>query len=54
MPYIIFKVRARWYIRYRDEQLESSMNLITNSYLSCNDIIKAVNENLDTVMFIIL
>lgn len=47
MPYIVFKVRARWYIRNRDEQLESSMNLITNSYLGCNDIIKAVNENLD-------
>lgn len=47
IPYIVFKVRARWYIRNRDEQLESSMNLITNSYLGCNDIIKAVNENLD-------
>ena len=47
VPYIVFKVRARWYIRNRDEQLESSMNLITNSYLGCNDIIKAVNENLD-------
>ena len=47
MPYIVFKVRARWYIRNRDELLENSMNLITNSYLGCNDIIKAVNENLD-------
>ena len=47
LPYIILKVRARWYIRNRDEQLESSMNLITNSYLGCNDIISAVNENLD-------
>ena len=49
LPYIIFKVRARWYIRHREEQLESSMNLITNSYLGCNDIIKAVNENLDKI-----
>ena len=47
MPYIFFKVRARWYIRNKEEQLENSMNLITNSYLGCNDIIKAVNENLD-------
>lgn len=47
IPYVIFKVRARWYIRNRDEQLENSMNLITNSYLGCNDIINAVNENLD-------
>lgn len=47
MPYIIFKVRARWYKRNQDELLENSMNLITNSYLSCNDIIKAVNDNLD-------
>lgn len=27
--------------------MENSMNLITNSYLSCNDIIKSINENLD-------
>ena len=47
VPYIVFKVRARWYIRNCDEQLETSMNLITNSYLGCNDIITAVNENLD-------
>lgn len=47
MPYIVFKVRARWYKRNQDELLENSMNLITNSYLGCNDIITAVNENLD-------
>lgn len=47
MPYIILKIRARWYKRNQDELLENTMNLITNSYLSCNDIIKAVNENLD-------
>lgn len=47
VPYIIFKIRARWYRRNQDELLESSMNLITNSYLGCNDIITAVNENLD-------
>lgn len=47
VPFIIFKVRARWYKRNQDELLENAMNLITNSYLSCNDIITAVNENLD-------
>lgn len=47
LPFIIFKVRARWYKRNQDELLENAMNLITNSYLSCNDIITAVNENLD-------
>ena len=47
LPYIILKVRARWYIRNQDELLENTMNLITNSYLSCNDVITAVNENLD-------
>ena len=47
VPYIIFKVRSRWYKRNQDELLENSMNLITNSYLGCNDIITAVNENLD-------
>lgn len=47
LPYIILKVRARWYKRNQDELLENSMNLITNSYLGCNDIITAVNENLD-------
>lgn len=47
VPYIILKIRARWYKRNQDELLENTMNLITNSYLSCNDIIKAVNENLD-------
>ena len=47
VPYIVLKVRARWYKRNQDELLENSMNLITNSYLSCNDIIKAVNDNLD-------
>lgn len=47
LPYIILKVKARWYIRNQDELLENTMNLITNSYLSCNDVITAVNENLD-------
>ena len=47
VPYIVLKVRARWYKRNQDELLENSMNLITNSYLGCNDIITAVNENLD-------
>ena len=47
IPYIILKIRGRWYKRSQDEMLESSMNLITNSYLGCNDIITAVNENLD-------
>lgn len=47
MPYIILKVRARWYRRNQDELLENSMNLITNSYLGCNDLITAVNENLN-------
>ena len=47
VPFIILKIRARWYKRNQDELLENTMNLITNSYLSCNDIIKAVNENLD-------
>ncbi len=47
MPYIILKVRARWYKRNQDELLENSMSLITNSYLGCNDIITAVNENLN-------
>lgn len=47
MPYIILKVRARWYKRNQDELLENSMNLITNSYLGCNDLITAVNDNLN-------
>ena len=47
VPYIILRIRARWYKRNQDELLENTMNLITNTYLSCNDIIKAVNENLD-------
>lgn len=47
MPYIILNVRSRWYKRNQDELLENSMNLITNSYLGCNDIITAVNENLN-------
>lgn len=46
-PFIVLKIRARWYKRNQDELLENTMNLITNSYLSCNDIIKAINENLD-------
>ena len=47
IPYIIFKVKARWYKRNQDELLENTMSIITNSYLSCNDIIAAVNENLN-------
>ena len=47
LPFIVLKIKARWYKRNQDELLENTMNLITNSYLSCNDIIKAVNENLD-------
>jgi len=47
VPYIFLNVRSRWYKRNQDELLENSMNLITNSYLGCNDIITAVNENLN-------
>lgn len=47
LPYIVLKIRARWYTRNQEEMLENTMNLITNSYISCNDIIKAVSENLD-------
>lgn len=47
VPYIILNVRSRWYKRNQDELLENSMNFITNSYLGCNDIITAVNENLN-------
>ena len=47
IPYIFLNVRSRWYKRNQDELLENSMNLITNSYLGCNDIITAVNENLN-------
>ena len=46
VPYIFLKVKSRWYKRSQDELLENSMGLITNSYISGNDIIKAVNENL--------
>lgn len=46
-PYIVFKVKARWYKRNQDELLENNMSIITNSYLSCNDILAAVNENLN-------
>ena len=46
VPYIFLKVKSRWYKRNQDELLENTMSLITNSYISCNDIIKAVNENL--------
>lgn len=49
VPFIVLKVRARWYKRSQDELLENSMNLITNSYLNCNDIITAVNENLNKI-----
>lgn len=47
IPYIILKVKARWYKRNQDELLENTMSIITNSYLSCNDILAAINENLD-------
>jgi Flp pilus assembly protein TadB len=46
VPYIFLKVKSRWYKRNQDELLENSLSLITNSYISCNDIIKAVSENL--------
>ena len=46
VPYIFLKVKSRWYKRNQDELLENTLSLITNSYISCNDIIKAVNENL--------
>lgn len=46
VPYIFLKVKSRWYKRSQDELLENTLSLITNSYISCNDIIKAVNENL--------
>ena len=47
VPYIVFKVKARWYRRNQDELLENTMSIITNSYLSCNDILATINENLD-------
>jgi len=45
-PYIYYKVKSRWYRRNQDELLENTLSIITNSYISCNDIISAVNENL--------
>ena len=41
-----YKVKSRWYRRNQDELLENTLSIITNSYISCNDIISAVNENL--------
>lgn len=46
MPYLYFKVKSRWYKRNQDELLENTMSMITNTYVGCNDIIKAVNDNL--------
>lgn len=46
-PYIYMSVRARWYRRRQNGLLENTLNLLTNSYISCNDIIKAVSDNLD-------
>lgn len=46
MPYLYFKVKSRWYKRNQDDLLENTMSMITNTYVGCNDIIKAVNDNL--------
>lgn len=46
-PYLYMTVRARWYRRRQNELLENTMNIVTNSYIGCNDIIKAVSDNLD-------
>ncbi len=46
IPYIFLKVKSRWYKRNQDELLENTLSIITDSYIVCNDIIKATNENL--------
>ena len=46
IPYIFLKVKSRWYKRNQDELLENTLSIITDSYIVCNDIIKAINENL--------
>lgn len=45
-PYIFMRVRSRWYRRRQNEELENTLSIITNSYISCNDIVKAINDNL--------
>lgn len=45
-PLILIRIRTGDYIRSLNEKLESAMGTVTNSYVSCGDLIGAVENNL--------
>ena len=45
-PLIVIRIRTGDYIRSLNEKLESAMGTVTNSYVSCSDLIGAVESNL--------
>lgn len=49
MPLQYLKVRQSSYVQMINEQMETVLSLITNSYLQSGDIIKAIKENLHRI-----
>lgn len=47
VPLLSYRVRSRWYRRSQNERLEHTMATITNAYIGSNDLLSAINDNLD-------
>ncbi|CZR99451.1 TPA: hypothetical protein KON86_002779 [Clostridioides difficile] len=47
LPFLYIKVTANAYERQLNDELESSLSMITNSYLRNEDIILSIEENID-------
>lgn len=41
VPYLYLQIKTSWYIRNETEKLENAMSIITNTYISCDDIQKS-------------
>lgn len=49
LPLEVMRIKLTSYKQYENEQLQSTLGVITNSYLQCDDIVKAVKDNLNGI-----
>lgn len=49
LPLEVMRIKLTSYKQYENEQLQSTLGVITNSYLQCDDIVKAVKDNLSGI-----
>lgn len=49
IPYLMVKSSMEAYKKHISEELETTLSIVTTSYLRCDDIIEAVKENIDYI-----